>query len=147
MPVPVPFRTHDLAVGSLTLRPLLLSSAPSRLISLIRTLTSPSFPSVHAAKLLPPVLRALRNLLVSTADLVWGHMWGVGAERRVVATGLVGMDLNEEHEAAGVAGAAGQGKGKGVAGKGEAWKGQASSALGLVFEVSAGVRVHRRNLL
>ncbi|RSH90252.1 hypothetical protein EHS25_001586 [Saitozyma podzolica] len=97
----------------------------------------PFLPSVHAAKLLPPVLRALRNLLVSTADLVWGHMWGVGAERRVVATGLVGMDLNEEHEAAGVAGAAGQGKGKGVAGKGEAWKGQASSALGLVFESSS----------
>jgi hypothetical protein len=70
-------------------------------------------------------------------------MWGVGAERRVVATGLVGMDLDEEHEATGVAGT--QGKGKGVAGKGEAWKGQASRALGLVFEVSAAVRVPQRN--
>lgn len=27
---------------------------------------------------------------MSTADMAWGNMWGVGRERRVVGTGLVG---------------------------------------------------------
>jgi hypothetical protein len=43
--------------------------------------------------MLPPLLRALRNMLGATADAVWGHMWGVGTEQKVVGTGLVGDDV------------------------------------------------------
>jgi len=54
-------------------------------------------------------------------------MWGVGAEKKVVSTGLVG-------ETAGVKDS--NGKGKAVAGKGRSWKIEAARALGSCFEVS-----------
>lgn len=106
-------------VGSLTIRPLLLSHTPARLLHLIRALLDISLPQHQLTRILPPVVRALRNILVSTADLTWGHMWGVGAERKVVGTGLVGSVPT--------------GKGKEVDNR--AWKGEAQRALSLVFEV------------
>jgi hypothetical protein len=54
-------------------------------------------------------------------------MWGVGAERKVVSTGLVG-DISGARES--------NGKGKAVAGKGRSWKVEAGRALGSCFEVS-----------
>ncbi|WWD00304.1 hypothetical protein V866_007215 [Kwoniella sp. B9012] len=110
-------------VGHLTLQPLLLSSTPSTLLTLIISLTTSSpthIPERQLDRILPHLLRALRNILVSTADMIWGHMWGVGAERKVVGTGLVG-----EQEIADT-------KGKQAVGKG--WKGEAIKALSLVFE-------------
>ncbi|WVW78739.1 hypothetical protein I302_100699 [Kwoniella bestiolae CBS 10118] len=109
-------------VGNLTLRPLLLSSTPSSLLTLITSLTTPSesqIPTKQLDRILPHLLRALRNILVSTADMVWGHMWGVGAERKVIGTGLVGEQEVDT-------------KGKQAVGKG--WKGEASKALSLIFE-------------
>lgn len=110
-------------VGSLTLRPLLSNSTAAHLLGLIKSLSNaPLDPRFD--RLIPPLLRALRNLLVSTADLAWGHMWGVGAERKVVGTGLVGEDTLREAE----------GKREGVP-RGRRWRVEASRALALVFEV------------
>ncbi|KAK8846743.1 hypothetical protein IAR55_005830 [Kwoniella newhampshirensis] len=113
-------------IGDLTLRPLLVANTPSHLLGLISALTlSTSLSDRYVHRLLPQLLRALRNLLVSTADMVWGHMWGVGAERKVVGTGLVGMDIMSEADAR---------KGKEVPGRNKAWKVEAIRSLGLVFE-------------
>jgi hypothetical protein len=112
-------------VGTLTVRPLLLAQTPAHLLHLVRDLSSASLPHAQLHRLLPPVIRALRNILVSTADLVWGHMWGVGAERKVVDTGLVGLNSSS-----------GLGKGKSVLGRGRTWTSEAVRALGLIFEVS-----------
>ncbi|WVQ97812.1 hypothetical protein IAU59_004927 [Kwoniella sp. CBS 9459] len=119
-------------VGNLTLRPLLAVSSPSILLELITNLTIESSPSAFSVppkqleRLLVSLLRALRNLLVSTADIVWGHMWGVGAERQVVGTGLVGVDVMSEKDMR---------KGKSPAGKRHhSWRRDASEALSMVFE-------------
>ncbi|WVF70073.1 hypothetical protein IAT40_004860 [Kwoniella sp. CBS 6097] len=118
-------------VGNLTLRPLLAISSPSIILQLITDLTYPSssgfaFPAKQFDRLLISLLRALRNLLVSTADMVWGHMWGVGAERQVVGTGLVGMDVMSEKD---------MGKGKArTAGKSSGWRRDANEGLTIVFE-------------
>jgi len=53
-------------------------------------------------------------------------MWGVGAEPKVVVTGLVG---NQSSSTGGY-------KGKAVEGKGRIWRGEAIRALTMVFEVS-----------
>ncbi|WRT65023.1 uncharacterized protein IL334_001964 [Kwoniella shivajii] len=118
-------------VGNLTLKPLLMSSTPSSLLTLVTSLTRPSpetspDPGRQLEKILPHLLRALRNILVSTADMIWGHMWGVGAERKVVGTGLVGVDIMTERDVGG--------KGKAVAGKGDRWRGEASRTLSSIFE-------------
>lgn len=101
----------------------MINSTPAKFISLIRTLSSSPTSSSSVARLIPPLLRALRNLLVSTADLAWGHMCGVGVERKVVGTGLVGGELLHEEV-----------KGIGVS-RGQVWRFEANRALGLVFEV------------
>lgn len=78
------------SAGALTLRPLLGEHVPARLIEFVSRLP-PSH--VAAQRTLPPILRGLRNVLGATADAMWGHMWGVGAEQKVVGTGLVGDDV------------------------------------------------------
>nr|XP_018265756.1 uncharacterized protein I303_02129 [Kwoniella dejecticola CBS 10117]OBR87914.1 hypothetical protein I303_02129 [Kwoniella dejecticola CBS 10117] len=116
-------------VGNLTLQPLLLSSTPTSLLQLITSLSRASdITAKQLEKILPHLLRALRNILVSTADMFWGHMWGVGAERKVIGTGLVGVEVMSETEVIG--------KGKQAAGKSIApgWRGQATHALGSIFE-------------
>ncbi|WVR04430.1 hypothetical protein IAU60_001433 [Kwoniella sp. DSM 27419] len=118
-------------VGNLTLRPLLSTSTTPALMSLITNLTGPSGTHTISARqldrLLPSLLRALRNVLIATADMIWGHMWGVGAERKVVGTGLVGSDAAAEKDA---------GKGKEVAERrgDAAWRREAHVALSIVFE-------------
>lgn len=76
---------------------------------------------------------------ISIADVVWGHMWGVGFEQKVVGTGLIGMDIDDEQPAAGhVVAVLDKGKGKakiGSFGEGSSWKSEARQALSLVFEV------------
>lgn len=119
----VPARA-DVLVGDLTIRPLIIASAPARFLSLIRSVSATHI-NAPSDKILPALLRGLRNILVATADLVWGHMWGVGAERKVVSTGLVGSESIQTDSP----------KGKGVAGKSTRWKGEANRALGLIFEV------------
>lgn len=111
-------------VGSLTLRALLTNSAPAHLLNSIKSLTSDSVTSSHISQLIPPLLRALRNLLVSTADLAWGHIWGVGAERKVVSTGLVGEETSSPTET----------KGKRLP-QVKGWKAETRQALSLIFEV------------
>lgn len=69
---------------------MLAQLVPEHLLALIRQLP-PDHPA--SARTLPPLLRALRNILGATADAVWGHMWGVGTEQKVVGTGLVGDDV------------------------------------------------------
>ncbi|WWC87229.1 uncharacterized protein L201_002117 [Kwoniella dendrophila CBS 6074] len=127
-------------VGNLTLQPLLSSSTPSSLLKLITSLIQPSsnipqIPQKQLDKILPHLLRALRNVLVSTADMVWGHMWGVGAEKKVIGTGLVGLDVGSTHTEYG---SPSNGKGKQPIGNGRdtrsRLKGDASGALSLVFE-------------
>ncbi|WVQ84004.1 hypothetical protein IAT38_006149 [Cryptococcus sp. DSM 104549] len=113
-------------VGSLTLRPLLSAEFPAHLLRLIKNLVTSTLTPAQVNKILPSILRALRNLLVSTADMVWGHMWGVGAERKVVGTGLIGSDLVEGEEE--------MGKGK-EAVKLEVVREEACRALGLIFEL------------
>lgn len=110
-------------VGPITLRSLLNAGTSSKLLSLIKSLQSSNLPESQIVRILPSILRALRNVLVTTADLVWGHMWGVGAEKKVVGTGLVGEDV--------VAGARGKNSGKG-----RSWRVDATRALSLCFEVS-----------
>lgn len=70
------------------------------------------------------LMRALRNVLVSTADIFWGHMWGVGAEKKVVGTGLVG-DVPMSS------------KSKLGSGKGRTWKVDAMRSLNLMYEVGS----------
>ena len=115
-------------MGSLTLRPLLIAQTPQHLLQAIKAITSPSFPPPQVSRLLAPLLRALRNLLVSTADLLWGHMWGVGAEKKVVSTGIVEAESSESHNPY-------HGKGKAVLGRGQFWEVQASASLNMIFEV------------
>ena len=74
--------------GSLTIRQLLEARAAEELLGLVRRLADKS--SVSSTNLVVSALRALRNVLVSTADFTWGNMWGVGRESSVVGTGLVG---------------------------------------------------------
>ncbi|KAL1409900.1 hypothetical protein Q8F55_003899 [Vanrija albida] len=112
------------SAGSLTLRPLLAARAPERILAVICALPpSPERHSLHpgARRMLPPLLRALRNVLGATADAVWGHMWGVGAEPKVVGTGLVGEDVIMPARV-------------GPKGNVAEWKAEASAALVLVFE-------------
>jgi hypothetical protein len=110
-------------VGILTLKPLLAVSAPTHLLNLLTSiLSSPKQDASH--RLLASALRALRNVLLTTADLVWGHVCGVGAEQKVVDTGLIGDDGVDVGR-----------KGKGVMGKSTGWKANGSKALSLVFEV------------
>ena len=94
--------------------------------SLTITDTTQNIPPTTRQRLLASLLRAIRNLSVTTADLVWGHMWGVGAEKKVVGTGLVGDDLALETG----------GKGKEVVGKGKNWRVEAIRALSSCFVVS-----------
>ena len=79
--------------GSLTIRQLLEARAAEELLSLVRRLADRS--SFASTNLGVSALRALRNILVSTADITWGNMWGVGRERSVVGTGLVGPESDE----------------------------------------------------
>lgn len=111
--------------GPLTLRPLVLAGAPTTLIDIVRALGQTSISKSQETKVLSSVLRALRNILVSAADLVWGYQWGVGPERKVVGTGLIGMETIE-----------GNGKGKAVAGREDVWRHEAVGLLTSVFEVS-----------
>lgn len=111
------------SAGSLTLRPLLAARVPETILAVIRALPpSPEHP-LHpgARRMLPPLLRALRNVLGATADAVWGHMWGVGGEHKVVGTGLVGEDVITPARV-------------GPKGNAAVWKAEASAALVLVFE-------------
>lgn len=112
----------------LTLPCLLLAHLPARLMELIASLAASTAPPREAnfilSKVLPSLLRALRNVLTASADAIWGHMWGVGVERKVIATGLVGYG----------SGPAKASKGKGKESS-EAWRPEAKSVLGLVFEV------------
>lgn len=82
--------------GSLTIRQLLQAKAPEQLLQLIRQLAQGS--STNNTSLVVSSLRALRNVLIATADMAWGNMWGVGRERRVVGTGLVGPG-GDNHDA------------------------------------------------
>lgn len=105
------------SAGALTLRPLLAEGVPGALLALVRAL--PGHPA--ALRLLPALLRALRNVLGSTAEVLWGHMWGVGAEQKVVGTGLVGDDVLRPARVRSKAKAA-------------QWRSDAANALVLVFE-------------
>lgn len=109
-------------VGNLTLRPIITNNTPARLLHLIH-------PLVHtqqhrtAQRQLTALLRALRNVLVATADMVWGHVWGVGAEKKVVGTGLVGENILRETPA--------------DRSRDKHWRNDAIAALTIVFEVSS----------
>lgn len=109
-------------VGNLTLRPIITNNTPARLLHLIH-------PLVHTQqhrstqRQLTALLRALRNVLVATADMVWGHVWGVGAEKKVVGTGLVGENILRETPA--------------DRSRDKHWRNDAIAALTIVFEVSS----------
>lgn len=105
-----------------------------------------------ASKVLPSLTRALRNLLLATADLVWGHIWGVGSETEVVSTGLVGLDEDQgaRSDLRGLTGIdedGGSPRDKALEGL---WEGEtalaASLTLGLVFEVSLGLTLMKVGL-
>ncbi|KAE8540327.1 hypothetical protein D1P53_003272 [Cryptococcus gattii VGV] len=106
-------------VGNLTLRPIITNNTPARLLHLIH-------PLVHtqqhrsAQRQLTALLRALRNVLVATADMVWGHVWGVGAEKKVVGTGLVGENILRETPA--------------DRSRDKHWRNDAIAALTIIFE-------------
>lgn len=132
------------AVGPLTLAPLIRSDAAARLLDLIRTIPAAAPGPLTSSKVLPSLTRALRNLLLATADLVWGHIWGVGSETEVVSTGLVGLDedqgaRSDSHDLTGIDEGGSSPRDKALQGL---WEGEtalaASSTLGLVFEVSLG---------
>ncbi len=74
-------------------------------------------------------------------------MWGVGAEKKVVATGLGGEGM-EVGEGEGNLREVGGSKGKGVAIKGKGndhWRLEAIRALSITFEVSKCVDEGRRS--
>jgi hypothetical protein len=108
------------SVGSLTLRPLLLAHTPEHLVSLITSFKHISYFKI--AILVPPVIRAIRNILVSTADAVWGHIWGVGVEKRIVGTGLEDLEPRPVRTVKGVDHI-------------KSLKAEADHALALIFEV------------
>lgn len=111
-------------VGNLTLRPIITNNAPARLLHLIHPLVhTQQHPSAH--RQLTALLRALRNVLVATADMVWGHVWGVGAEKKVVGTGLVGGNVLRETPA--------------DRSRDKYWRNDAMTALTIVFEVSSSM--------
>jgi hypothetical protein len=68
-------------------------------------------------------MRSLRNVLLATIDLIWGHAYGVEMERKVVGTGLVGMVVVG-------------GKGKAI-GRESLLEAEAIEALDSIFEVGA----------
>lgn len=111
----------------------MLAQVPASLLELVRGLLQTRLSKLQESKVLPSVLRALRNILVSAADAVWGHVWGVGAERKVIGTGLVGGDLKHVAE-----------KGKGVSVRKDVWRYEATKALSSVFEVRAPSPVPER---
>ncbi|ORX34369.1 armadillo-type protein [Kockovaella imperatae] len=115
-------------VGPLTLRPLLAAEVPAHLLNLVNSINRRSVgsPTSSGTRLLAPVLRALRNILVSTADTIWGQPWGVGVERKVVDTGLMREEDEQSVQSR---------KGKGVASsKGPEWSDMVSQTLPLIFE-------------
>lgn len=124
------------------MRPLLLSQAPTRLLNCIRaTSNSRRLSASDRVRLLSALLRALRNVLVATADLVWGYMRGVSLRRRVVDTGLAGPGesrVSEAGDTGGGATAAKKAKGKEVdrGPGGGGGKEMAAGVLSMVFEVS-----------
>jgi hypothetical protein len=114
--------------GSLTTFQLLKASTPERLLRLIREITSD--PSPKAANLISAALRALRNVLISTADEAWGEMWGSRQEKRVVGTGLVGPE--EGHVRIAEDGSTGEGSSKRRSRAVQLYEAE----LGMVFRVS-----------
>lgn len=129
-------------VGPRTLGPLVQNNAAERLLDFIRAVLASSPGLSTTSKVLPSLIRALRNLLLATADLVWGHIWGVGAETEVVSTGLVGLDLKGGGRPDGLVSHEGytDGSYRPVEGGGhEHWRYDAALAanatLGLVFRV------------
>ena len=123
------------------MRPLLIAQIPTHLLNLINSInhrsiaTSTSSAAGEAApilRLLPPLLRALRNILIATADTAWGQSWGVGAEKQVVDTGLMG----EVGGAESAGPTRSKAKGKGTAKETVQWREIVSQTLPLVFEVS-----------
>jgi hypothetical protein len=116
--------------GSLTIRQLLEAGAPSRLLHLVRNLSDQ--PSTSTTALIVSALRALRNVLISTADMTWGNTWGVGRERHVVGTGLVGPESYGRDRNAQVISPSAS-RATSLSSTGDA---VGKRALGLVFEVS-----------
>jgi len=116
--------------GSLTIRQLLEARAAEELLGLVRRLADKS--SVNSTNLVVSALRALRNILISTADITWGNMWGVGRERSVVGTGLVGPESDARDRDARMMLSGGDE----VVTVGER---EGKRVLGLVFEVSIRV--------
>ncbi|WVO15817.1 hypothetical protein L204_103479 [Cryptococcus depauperatus] len=78
--------------GPFALQPLIHSDTPFRLLHLIHHLTQVKRPDSP----LPYLLRALRNILVSTADILWGHTWASNTDKQMVGTGLVEEDIVRE---------------------------------------------------
>lgn len=77
-------------------------------------------------------------MLVSTADLVWGYMWGVSLQRRPVDTGLIGPGSEADENGST------RGKGKGVEKRSTAGglkgRSMAVDVLTMIFEVSYFLR-------
>ena len=125
-------RKAELAVGSLTVKPLILAGVDVCLLDTIsRPSTSPPAREFQTDAHIVHVARALRNLLVSTADLMWGSVWGIGGEKKVVSTGIRsdGTVVNAERE-----------REARVTGKDRDWRRLAHKALKAPFEVSCSVQ-------
>lgn len=103
------------SVGLPAVKPLVRLRTPARLLDLVRSLPPSSL-------LLPHILKALRNILVSIADCAWGHLRGVVLPQQIVQTGLEEDELELSRSP----------KGKEVA---EGWKHEFIETLGLVFQV------------
>ncbi|KAL7423599.1 hypothetical protein Q5752_001180 [Cryptotrichosporon argae] len=133
--------------GALTVKPLVAARTPAHLVRVVHAFSAAQGRQSGAklpgaVAVLAPVLRALRNVLSQTADLLWGHMRGVGVEQRVVGTGLVGdigavptqrgvdslAKLHGDGQSCEPTGERGKGKGHSY------WKTDAADALELVFE-------------
>lgn len=119
----IPIEILTSVVGSPAVKPLIFADAPARLLDLISA--TKDVPA--ASRLLPHILRALRNILVATADVTWGHLRGVVVPQKIVKTGLEDADDTSESPVPRSP------KGKEVVGRD--WKTEARQALGLVFEV------------
>ena len=78
---------------------------------------------LHKGDLLYPALRGLRNLLVSTADMLWGPVLGAGVTKIIVGTGLEDTPRQPSP------------KGKQVPGAETTWRDDASAALSMLKEV------------